>query len=89
MKKFIGSAVLGGFMLAGAIVPAFSFAAVHDTNPGQQQAIASGAQCGTGAASGAFADVNGNFGFLGQREPKPGANGYQTGLNNSSVCGNR
>jgi hypothetical protein len=47
-----------------------------------------GAQCGTDAASGAFANVNGNFGFLGQRTP-PGANGYQTGLNNSAVCGNR
>ena len=47
-----------------------------------------GAQCGTDAASGAFANENGNFGWLGQRDP-PGANGSQTGINNSSVCGNR
>ncbi len=46
------------------------------------------AQCGSDAASGAFANENGNFGWLGQRDPA-GANGYQTGLNNSSVCGNR
>jgi hypothetical protein len=48
------------------------------------------AQCGSGAGSGAF-------GFLGKdanmgikSDPTdPGANGVQTGINNSSVCGNR
>ena len=48
-----------------------------------------GAQCGTDAASGAFANVNGNFGWLGTERDPPGANGYATGLSNSSVCGNR
>lgn len=51
------------------------------------------AQCGTGAGSGAFGylgkDINlgikGTYGSSGG----PGANGYQTGLNNSAVCGNR
>ena len=62
----------------------------YESNPGRQQAIEVGAQCGSGAGSGAF-------GFLGKdnnlgikSDPTdPGANGQQTGLNNSSVCGNR
>jgi hypothetical protein len=91
MKKFLGSAVLGGFMLAGVIVPAFSLAAGNSTpgpdrynnNPGRQQAVEVGAQCGSGAGSGAF-------GYLGKDNNEAGgANGYQTGLNNSAVCGNR
>lgn len=41
------------------------------------------AQCGTGAGSGAF-------GYFGKGSSLAGgANGYQTGLNNSAVCGNR
>ncbi len=41
------------------------------------------AQCGTGAGSGAF-------GYLGKGSSLAGgADGYQTGLNNSAVCGNR
>ena len=52
-------------------------------NPGRQQATEVGAQCGTGAGSGAF-------GFFGKdNNLAGGANGYQTGLNNSAVCGNR
>src|SRR5437868_15510718 len=52
-------------------------------NPGRQQATEVGAQCGSGAGSGAF-------GYLGKdNNLKGGANGEQTGLNNSSVCGNR
>ena len=55
----------------------------------------SDAQCGSGASSG-------SFGYFGQQynlgnetsgaynwDGTPGANGYQTGLNNSGVCGNR
>lgn len=87
MKKFLGTAVLGGVMLAGAIAPAFTFAAGsapgYDNNPGRQQAGAVGAQCGTGAGSGAFGAFGPGVNFAG------GANGYQTGLNNSAVCGNR
>jgi len=52
-------------------------------NPGRQQATEVGAQCGTGAGSGAF-------GFFGKdNNLSGGANGQQTGLNNSAVCGNR
>lgn len=52
-------------------------------NPGRQQATEVGAQCGSGAGSGAF-------GYFGKdNNLAGGANGQQTGLNNSAVCGNR
>lgn len=52
-------------------------------NPGRQQATDVGAQCGSGAGSG-------SFGYFGKdKNMAGGANGYQTGLNNSAVCGNR
>ena len=52
------------------------------------------AQCGTGAGSGAFGYLGkwinlGIFGIYGSSTGVPGADGYQTGLNNSGVCGNR
>ena len=59
-------------------------------NPGRQQATAVGAQCGSGASSGAFGffGKDNNLGI--KSDPTdPGANGQQTGLNNSAVCGNR
>jgi hypothetical protein len=49
---------------------------------------ADNAQCGTAAGSGAFAAF-GNFSEFGIHDFAGGADGYQTGLNNSSVCGNR
>lgn len=52
-------------------------------NPGRQQATEVGAQCGSGAGSGAF-------GYFGKdNNLAGGADGQQTGLNNSAVCGNR
>ena len=55
----------------------------YNDNPGRQQATEVGAQCGSGAGSGAF-------GYFGKdNNLAGGANGEQTGLNNSSVCGNR
>jgi hypothetical protein len=55
----------------------------YNNNPGRQQAAEVGAQCGSGAGSGAF-------GFFGKdNNLAGGANGQQTGLNNSAVCGNR
>lgn len=50
---------------------------------GCAHATEAGAQCGTGAASGAFGAFGKDNNFAG------GANGQQTGLNNSAVCGNR
>lgn len=58
-------------------------AARYESNPGRQQATEVGAQCGTGAGSGAFGYFGKDNNFAG------GANGYQTGVNNSSICGNR
>jgi hypothetical protein len=62
---------------------------------GAQATEAAGAQCGSGAVSGSF----GYFGEHGQvhdfginnlgTDGRPGANGRQTGLSNSAVCGNR
>src|SRR4051812_20224016 len=55
----------------------------YDNNPGRQQATAVGAQCGSGAGSGAF-------GFFGKdHNLAGGANAQQTALKNSSLCGNR
>lgn len=55
----------------------------YTDNPGRQQATEVGAQCGSGAGSG-------SFGYFGKDENLAGgADGHQTGLNNSSVCGNR
>jgi hypothetical protein len=72
----------------------FSGIALADTNPGGVSydtlyGVASdNAQCGTQAGSGAFAAF-GNFSEFGIHDFAGGANGYETGLNNSSVCGNR
>ena len=53
----------------------------YNANPGRQQAIVVGAQCGSGAGSGAF-------GYFGKdNNLAGGANGPATGENNSAVCG--
>ena len=52
-------------------------------NPGRQQATEVGAQCDSGAGSGAF-------GYFGRdNNLAGGADGEATGLANSSICGNR
>jgi len=88
-KKYVLGAITAVFMAAGMSLPAF--AAGNSTpgidryldNPGRQQATEVGAQCGSGAGSGAF-------GYFGKdNNLAGGANGTQTGLNNSAVCGNR
>jgi hypothetical protein len=73
--------VVGGLMAGSMfLVPATSFASDYYNPPSQ---IPSNAQCGTGAASGSFGAFGHDNNFAG------GANGYQTGLNNSALCGNR
>jgi hypothetical protein len=62
----------------------------YTDNPGRQQATEVGAQCGSGAGSGSFGyfGKDNNLGI--KSDPAdPGANGQQTGINNSAVCGNR
>ena len=77
--------------IAALAIPAVALA---DTNPGGISydtlygVAADNAQCGTQAGSGSFAAF-GNFSEFGIHDFAGGANGYQTGLNNSSVCGNR
>ena len=92
-----------GLVLAGlAGVVAFSTATVAQTSyPGNSQPGLTryehisqhpnpNAQCGTGAASGAFGYFGKDYNLGGKTPPgTPGADGQQTGLNNSAVCGNR
>jgi hypothetical protein len=55
----------------------------YNDNPGRQQATEVGAQCGSGAGSGAFGFFGKGLNLAG------GADGTATGLSNSAVCGNR
>jgi hypothetical protein len=98
MKKALLLLVLVLLLLA-VVVPAVS--AQDPGNPGEDGIYAGNsepgigryldiaahpnedAQCGTGAGSGAFGYFGVGSSLAG------GANGYQTGLNNSAVCGNR
>lgn len=87
MKRTIGlivlssSLALGGLALAqGNSEPGLQR---YLDNPGRQQATEVGAQCGSGAGSGAFGFFGRDNNFAG------GANGHATGINNSSLCGNR
>src|SRR3954471_8105741 len=94
MKNVIGMAAImsvlalsSGAFAAGNSEPGLQR---YLDNPGRQQATEVGAQCGSGAGSGAFGyfGKDNNLGI--KSDPTdPGANGQQTGLNNSSVCGNR
>ena len=87
--KIIVSSIVGlvlllstvqGTMAAGNSAPGIDR---YLNNLGRQQATEVGAQCGTGAGSGSFGYFGKDLNMAG------GANGYQTGLNNSAVCGNR
>jgi hypothetical protein len=86
MRKVLGILAAGTLAAAG-----LAYAQGNSTpgidryldNPGRQQATEVGAQCGSGAGSGAF-------GYFGKGSSLAGgADGQQTGLNNSSLCGNR
>lgn len=86
-------------LLAVVAVPAFAQGNSepggdrYSANPGRQQATEVGAQCGSGAGSGAFGylgkDTNpGEPTWDGGNGTKPGTTS-QTGTSNSAVCGNR
>lgn len=79
MKKILAGIAAGSFMLGAMAVPAFA-------------ADSSGSQASyCGSTHGAFADVNGNFGWLGPLGGTPGYHGAvgqqpgATGYNNSGV----
>ena len=79
---------------AAALALAFATAASAGTAPGGadyctksangcEHAAEAGAQCGSGAGSGGFGAFGKNNNFAG------GANGQETGIRNSAICGNR
>jgi len=86
--------VIGAALLVALVLPAAASAEPPEPYPGNSEPgieryneIASHpnpeAQCGTGGGSGAF-------GYFGKGSSLAGgADGHQTGLNNSAVCGNR
>jgi hypothetical protein len=83
-KRIIIGTAASAIMVVGGAIPAL---AANDycgaSANGCEHAAEAGAQCGTGAASGSFGAFGQDNNFAG------GANGQQTGLNNSAVCGNR
>ena len=88
MKRIIVASIFGATMLAATLMGMGTAHAASDDYCGSSAngcaaAIAAGAQCGTGAASGSFGAFGKGNNFAG------GADGQQTGLNNSGVCGNR
>lgn len=96
IRRILVSASAGAIMFSSMAVPAL--AAGNSTpgldrymnNPGRQQATEVGAQCDTGAGSGSFGYFGKDKNLGVKSDPAdPGASGYQTGINNSSVCGNR
>ena len=94
MKKVILTAFIASTLLpmASALAAGNSTPGAdrYDNNPGRQQATEVGAQCGSGAGSGAFGFFGKDNNLGVKSDPTdPGANGQQTGLNNSAVCGNR
>ncbi len=91
MRTRLVALAFAGALAIATVVPAFAVEPGNSEpgidryldNLGRQQATEVGAQCGSGAGSGAF-------GYLGKDASMAGgANGTQTGLNNSAVCGNR
>ncbi len=84
IKKVIASAAISAAVFGAMAAPAFADATDYENNPGRQQATAVGAQCGSGAGSGAFGYFGGQDNNL-----SGGADGQATGQNNSAVCGNR
>lgn len=98
-KRGFITAFASAAVLAVIAVPSFAQgnsepgAGRYINNPGRQQATEVGAQCGSGAGSGAFGylgkDNNpGEPTWDGGNGTKPGTTA-QTGINNSAVCGNR
>lgn len=99
MKKLVAAAAAVVALAVPVAAPTVASAAYEEGEPNIERYVElharvnPDAQCGTGGGSGAF----GYFGpgydlghvYPGDSNGKPGANGYQTGLNNSAVCGNR
>lgn len=90
MRKFVaGAALVSALVLpaAASADPPAPYPGNSEPGIGRYLEISSHpnpqAQCGTGGGSGAFGYFGKGMNLAG------GADGYQTGLNNSAVCGHR
>jgi hypothetical protein len=84
---------VGGSVAAVALSssgsPAFADAGGYGTQPGYSNAITHSGGCAGAGAFGAFGTYGNAPHDFGQSNPNgPGANGSQTGYNNSNNCGN-
>ena len=83
----LAGVLLGAAVLGSLVGSASADIDDYNNNPGRLQATEVGAQCGMEGVSGAG---SGAFGYFGKDNNKAGgADGTQTGLNNSALCGNR
>lgn len=100
IKKFLTGVSITAAAFGSMAVPVFAAGNSEPgidryiDNPGRQQATEVGAQCGSGAGSGAFGYLGkynnpGDPSWDGGNGTDPGTSGHETGLNNSFVCGNR
>jgi hypothetical protein len=85
VKRLAASTAIVASLLGASAMPTFAASGEYcgSSATGCDHAAAAEAQCGTGAGSGAFGAFGQDNNFAG------GANGEQTGLNNSALCGNR
>lgn len=95
-KKFLIGSAAGAVMLGTTAIPALAGNASDGSGYGTQPGFAvanSNTVCAGHGSFGYFGkewnlgnDVSGHY--PGGSYPGPGANGQQTGINNSSLCGN-
>lgn len=93
VKKIAFGIATGAALLGSFVVPAFADGTQYTNNPGRIQATAVGAQCGTGAGSGAFQYFEGQPGliphvYIAEDRSLGTTLGAETGPANSSICGN-
>jgi len=86
MKKLLALAAIAGTLAVPAVASAGDG---YGSQPGFNVALAD-TVCAGAAAFGEFGDYGDDFGINTLREDgEPRADGTATGLNNSSLCGNR
>lgn len=98
MKKLFVGAAVSVTMFGFAAAQVFAVGGGYGSQPGYEQAGDVGAQCGTGAASGAFGAFSGTANVLQQGSAVHGmvladkaagtTLGSEAGPANSAVCGN-
>jgi hypothetical protein len=91
-KKMVAGVSASIAILAGAAVPALAAAGGYGSQPGFDVSNSHTTCAGHGAfgAFGNYGDITHDFGVNNPgSNGQPGADGHQTGLNNSALCGNR